>query len=68
MLLFLKDVFLQHHMQMVDVKLEMVVLMEVITEMVIVCHIFHVNKVKFGIMIWLTVFVLKELNGMEINA
>ena len=55
-------------MQMVNVKLEMVVLMEVITEMVIVCHIFHVNKVKFGIMIWLTVFVLKELNGMEINA
>ena len=55
-------------MQMEDVKLEMVVLMEVITETEIVCHIFHVNKVKFGVMIWLTVFVLKELNGMEINA
>ena len=67
-LLYLKDVFLLQFGQITNAELEAVVHMVATLEVEIVCLLYHVKKAKYGIMIWLIVFVLKELNGMVINA
>lgn len=66
-LLYLKDVFPLQFGQITDVKLEVDAHMEVTLEAETVCLTFHVNRVKYGIMIWSIVFVLRVLNGMVIG-
>ena len=66
-LLYLKDVFLQHIIPMEDVSQLDHVLMEHTLEVVHVFLMFHVRMDKCGIIIQLIVSVLKEQNGMVKN-
>jgi len=65
--LYLKDVFLQLNIIIINAQLQIVVLLEVTLELEIVCLIYLAKKVKYGVLLWLIVFVLKEHNGMVIN-
>jgi len=65
--LYLKDVFLQLNIIIINAQLQVVVLLEVTLELEIVCLIYLAKKVKYGVLLWLIVFVLKEHNGMVIN-
>lgn len=65
--LYLKDVFLQLNIIIINAQLQIVVLLEVTLELEIVCLTYLAKEVKYGVLLWLIVYVLKVHNGMVIN-